>query len=504
MLFREKELMTLDGTERDLTADMTVIADDEKALGIAGLMGGEHSEITDDTTDLIFESACFNGAAIRRASKALGLRTEASSRFEKALTPALCMTALKRALELIGMLDAGEVVGGIIDVDVSNYKPVTLPFQPEWVNGFIGIDCSAERQKQILESIGFTVKDGIITVPGFRNDISHKADISEEIARFYGYDNIPDRKLSGAANAALTDEQKFLKRADNLMRSYGLTEIFTYSFMSPKNYDKICLAKDSPERRCVTISNPLGEDTSVMRTTAIPSMLDILSRNYNYRNDSAALYETATVYIPKDSDTLPDEDKKLVIGMYGQQYDFFSLKGAVEQLLALEGITDYDVCAVTDDPTFHPGRTADVRKDGRLIARLGEIHPQVCRNFEIDTRAYCAQIDLKTVFDLRNEDRTYEPLPKFPAVTRDIALVCDASLPVLTLSRAIRKAAGKNVESVSLFDVYQGEQIEKGKKSVAFNLKLRSKEGTLTDEQCDAVMSKAVKAVESLGAVLRS
>lgn len=499
-----EKITTLDDIERELNPEMTVIADENKAVAVAGVMGGEYSGIMDDTDTIVFESACFNGACVRRTSKALGLRTEASGRFEKELDPKACRLCLDRALELVQILDAGDVVNGAVDCDYSSKEPAVIDFDPDWVNSFIGIDCSAERQKQILEKLEFKVEDGKIIVPSFRNDCHHKADISEEIARFYGYDNIPDRKLSGLANAALTPMQSFTKMLDEAMRAYGLNEISTYSFISPKAYDKINLPKDSEKRNCVKILNPLGKDTSVMRTTAIPSMLDILAKNYNFRNESAALYEFAMTYTSRGLTELPIEKPYLIAGMYGSEYDFFSAKGVIEQLLAKCGITGCDVTAVKDDPTFHPGRFAHITKDGKLIAIVGEVHPSVCDNYGIETRAYIAQADVEDLFELRKTDLSYTHLPKFPAVTRDLAFVCDSDVPVLSLEKAVKDAVGAKLESINLFDVYQGTQIENGKKSVAFSLKLRSKEATLTDEECDSAMKKAVKAVSQLGAVLRS
>ena len=354
-------ITTLDGIERTLTTEMLVIADSDKPVAVAGVMGGEYSGIMDDTNTIVFESACFNGPSTRITSKKLGLRTEASGRYEKELDPQNCMPALMRALELVQLLDAGDVVNGIIDCDKSNKLQRTLPFLPEWVNSFIGIDVSADDQRAILERIDVKVQGDTIIVPSFRNDLEHLADISEEIARFYGYQNIPNRPLAGVANAALTEAQKMEKVVSSTMLACGFTEIATFSFISPKAYDKIRLPENSPKRNSVVISNPLGEDTSVMRTTVIPSMLDVLSRNYNNRNESAALFELSNEYIWKGPDELPDENEKLTIGMYGAQYDFFTLKGAVEELFDVVGIKDYDVEPLTDDPTFHPGRTAVIR-----------------------------------------------------------------------------------------------------------------------------------------------
>ncbi len=499
-----EKITTLDGIERTLDDSMLVIADSKKPVAVAGVMGGEYSGIMDDTTTIVFESACFNGPSVRRTAKKLGMRTEASGRFEKQLNPLDCDICLYRALELVKMLDAGDIVDGVVDCDHSDKELKTLEFDPDWVNNFIGIDVSAKDQKEILERIGFKVENNLITVPSFRNDIEHQADISEEIARFYGYENIPNRELSGVANGALTPIQLLQRKAENTLLACGYSEISTYSFISPKAYDKICLDKDDEKRNCVVISNPLGEDTSVMRTTAIPSMLDILARNYNNRNMDVAFYEFATQYTPQGEDTLPIEKPMIIIGEYGENSDFFSLKGAIEELLYMVGIDKYDIEAVCDNPTFHPGRTAKISLNGETLALFGEIHPQVLDNYGIGTRAYVAQVDFNLLFANRLETRTYKQLPKFPATTRDLACVCDDNIPVLNIEKVISEAVGNILESISLFDVYQGSQIPQGKKSVAFNLKLRAQDRTLTDEECDNAMNKAIKSLSKLGIMHRA
>lgn len=498
-----EEITTLDDTKRTLNSDMLVIADSKKPVAIAGVMGGEFSGIMDDTTTIVFESACFNGPSVRKTAKQLGMRTESSGRFEKQLNPFDCDTCLYRALELVKILDAGDIVNGVVDCDHSDKEPKTLPFNPQWVNDFIGIDLAPSEHKEILERIGFSVDNDVITIPSFRNDIEHQADISEEIARFYGYENIPNSKLSGVAKATLSPNQILKRKVENTLLACGYSEISTYSFISPKAYDKIGLDVSDEKRNCVTITNPLGEDTSVMRTTAIPSMLDVLARNYHNRNMDVAFYELATQYTPQGEDTLPIEKPMVIMGQYGNDSDFFSLKGAVEELLYVVGIDDFDIEAVTDNNTFHPGRTAKISKDGNQIALLGEIHPVVLDNYEIGTRAYIAEIDFNQLFAFRVETRSYKPLPKFPATTRDLAFVCDDNIPVLTLQKAISKAVGEILESILLFDVYQGSQIPQGKKSVAFNLRLRSSLRTLTDEECDKAMNNAIKALGELGIALR-
>ena len=497
-------ITTLDEIERTLTTEMLVIADSDKPVAVAGVMGGEYSGIMDDTNTIVFESACFNGPSTRITSKKLGLRTEASGRYEKELDPQNCMPALMRALELVQLLDAGDVVNGIIDCDKSNKLQRTLPFLPEWVNSFIGIDVSADDQRAILERIDVKVQGDTIIVPSFRNDLEHLADISEEIARFYGYQNIPNRPLAGVANAALTEAQKMEKVVSSTMLACGFTEIATFSFISPKAYDKIRLPENSPKRNSVVISNPLGEDTSVMRTTVIPSMLDVLSRNYNNRNESAALFELSNEYIWKGPDELPDENEKLTIGMYGAQYDFFTLKGAVEELFDVVGIKDYDVEPLTDDPTFHPGRTAVIRIGDEVISVIGEVHPSVLKNYDIGVKAYVAQVDFASLLKYGDNKRSYKALPKFPASSRDLSFVCDSDVPVMKIEKIIAKAVGKILEDIALFDVYVGSQIPEGKKSVAFSVRMRASDRTLTDAEADSAVKKAVDELEKLDITLRS
>ncbi len=500
-----ESITTLDGIERPLDDTMLVIADEKKPVAVAGVMGGEYSGIMDDTNTIVFESACFNGPSVRRTAKKLGMRTESSARFEKQLNPDDCDLCLKRALELVQLFDAGDVVNGIIDVYPTPKEVVTLPFDPDWVNKFIGIDCPSDEQKAILEKIGFQVEDGVITAPSFRIDIESQADISEEIARFYGYNNIPNTQLRGTADASLTDRQKFNRLVENTLLSSGLSETQTFSFISPKTYDKLCLPEDSDLRKNIVISNPLGEDTSVMRRTALGSMMEVLSRNYNNRNPKAFLYEVATVYVPHDTlDELPDEDQEIVIGMYGQDADYFKVKGILENLLDTVGIRDYDVVPVTDHPSFHPGRTAAIQVEGKQLAILGEVHPNVRGNYEIKARTYAALIDMELLEECSDLVRLYKQLPKYPVTTRDLAFVVDKITPVLVLEKAIKRAAGNILESIELFDVYAGEQIGKGKKSVAFNLIFRAEDRTLTDDECNNAVKKAIAAAEKLGAELRS
>lgn len=497
-------LTTLDGVERNLTEDMLVIADEEKASAVAGVMGGEHSGITEGTHTVVFESACFKGSSVRVTAKKLGMRTESSGRFEKGLDAQNCLPAIQRACELVELLGAGEVVDGVIDIDNTGYQPTVLHLDAEWINRFLGTDISEERMKQILTDLHFGVNGNEITVPSFRADVEHKADIAEEIARIYGYNNIPTTTAKGSPQGKYSEYQKFEQKINQTMLAQGLYEIMTYSFVSPKQYDKIRLPKDDPKRKSVVITNPLGEDTSIMRTNAIPSMMDILSKNYNNRNGAVSLYEIGNEYLPVEGEALPDEIPNLVLGMYGENKDFFTLKGVVENLLELLDIEDYDVTACAEDPTFHPGRCAILSKDGEEFGIIGEVHPLVCKNYEINTRVYVGKLDMFKLFALMNDEKTYVPLPKFPASARDLALLCDDSLPVLTMEKAIKNAAGKILEKVELFDVYKGSQIQQGKKSVAFNITMRAADRTLTDEEVGAAMSRILKAMEELGAQIRS
>ena len=500
-----EKITTLDGVERNLKTTNLVIADADKPIAIAGVMGGEYSGIVDDTTTIIFESANFSGSSVRLTAKDHGMRTDASSRYEKGLDPNAVLPALNRACELVEMLDAGDVMDGvIIDKHFDETSRVTIPFEPEWTNKFLGTDISKEAMIAYLEKIECTVENDIITVPTFRPDLQHKADIAEEVARFYGYNNISTTSVSGGAQGKYSPEQKFERTLNQSMLAMGMNEILTYSFISPKYYDKILMPQDCELRNSVTIRNPLGEDTSVMRTTALPSMMEILSKNYNNRNASAYLYEICREYIPTETDKLPIEKEVLIAGMYGDGADFFTAKGILEELLNKAGLQEYDIEASADEYTFHPGRCAVLSVQGERLGVLGEIHPQCTENYGIGTRVYIFKLDVAVLYKYANTEKSYTPLPKYPAVTRDIALLCDEVIPVITLQKAMEKAGGKIVESIKLFDVYQGKQIEAGKKSVAFNITMRSSEGTLTDEQANSAMNKMMTALEKMGATLRS
>ena len=497
-------ITTLDGVDRKLTNKQLVIADAKKPVAIAGVMGGEYSGIMDDTTTIVFESACFDGASVRVTARDQGMRTDASSRYEKGLDPNSCLPALDRACELVEMLDAGDVLDGTLMDDHSSRERRRIPLEHDWINRFLDVNLSADEMKAILAPLDCQFDGDDVLVPTFRPDLEHKADIAEEIARFYGYNNIPGTAISGGAQGKYSPVQKFMAKIGNTMLAQGMSEIMTYSFISPRCYDKINLPADSELRNSIVISNPLGEDTSIMRTIALPSMMEILAKNYNNRNASAALYELAKEYIPTTPDELPVEKNTLIGGLYGDGADFFQMKGIVEELLDAISVYDYDVEACRDNPSYHPGRCANLVKDGRVFGVMGEIHPVVAENYGMDCRVYCFSLDADALFEMAQPEKTYKPLPKFPAVTRDLALVCDESIPVGTLEKAIVRGGGALLENIQLFDVYQGAQIEAGKKSVAFSITLRSADSTLKDEQTAAVMKKVMKELEKAGAVLRS
>jgi phenylalanyl-tRNA synthetase beta chain len=496
-------ITTLDGTEHKLTAENLVIADAEKPVAVAGVMGGANSEITDGTTEIVFESACFNGPSVRRTARSLGMRTDASALYEKGLDPNNCLPALNRACELVELLDAGDVTDGAV-TDI-HYTPEhrKIRLDVDWINRFLGTSLSADAMREILKKLDCTFDGDDIVVPTFRPDLEHKADIAEEIARFYGYNKIPGTMLGGGAQGKYTPRQKFENAVGETMLSLGASEIMTYSFISPKYYDKIRMPADSPLRRSVTISNPLGEDTSIMRTTALPSMMESLSRNYNNRNESACLYELASIYLPTEEGKLPDERLKLICGMYGENTGFFEAKGMVEELFDRFGVQDWSIEAYAGDPAYHPGRCGKLAIGDEELGILGELHPKVAENYGMDCRVVSFTLDVETLFRHAQLVRTYTPLPKFPAVSRDLALVCADAIPVRKLEQAIREGAGRLLEAVKLFDVYKGEQIESGKKSVAFSVTLRSPEGTLTEEHVSGTMKKIIGKLEKAGASLR-
>jgi phenylalanyl-tRNA synthetase beta chain len=501
-----EKFKTLDGVERTLDSSMLVIADAEKAIAIAGVMGGENSEVKEDTEVIVLESANFNGTNVRLTSKKLGLRTEASSKFEKDLDPNLAEIAIKRACHLIQLLGAGEIVEGCIDIYPEPLMPHTIEVSSKWINEFLGTDIEVSKMKEILQSLEMKVEgDEIlkIEVPTFRQDIKIKEDIAEEIVRIYGYNKIPSKKIAGeTVEAVWTEEQKLIRTVKNTMAASGLYEAMTYSFVSPKVFDSIKLPQDSPLRNAIAISNPLGEDFSLMRTTGIPGMMECLGRNYARDNKEAALFEVTRVYLPT-SEPLPEEKDLLLIGMYGRG-DFYSIKGIVENLLVALGIDKAEFVREAENPTFHPGKTAKLLVRKKYAGVIGEIHPDVAENYGIEDRVYIAEIDLKTLFEASKRDKKYKALPKFPAVTRDIAMLISDDITVGEIESVIRKAGKELLEEVKLFDVYKGKQIPEGKKSVAYALTYRAENRTLKDEEVNKVHENIIKALgEKLGAQLR-
>ncbi len=498
-------LTTLDGQERHLTPNMLVIADEHRAVGLAGIMGGENSEIVDDTVDVVFESACFDGTCIRKGALALGMRTEASAKFEKGLDPLNTLPAVNRACELVELLGAGEVVDGVIDVLNFVPQPTVLPLEPDRINGLLGTDVAADEMTRILTSLGFAVKDGMVTVPSWRGDVKAMADLAEEVARFHGYDNIPCTLQRGeTTQGGYSDTQVLEQQLGADCRAMGYDEIITYSFISPTYYDKIRWPENDPRRESFRILNPLGEDTSIMRTTTLPSMLEILTRNYNYRNKAARLYELGRVYLPGGEDGLADEQKYLTLGLYGEGTDFYTLKGHIEGILRQIRAENVRFTAVKDDPSYHPGRCAAVWAGETKLGVLGQIHPLVAKSYGVDCELYCAELRFDALFAARGADPEYTALPRFPAVTRDIAVVCDESVTVGELEEAIARGAKGLLREVTLFDIYRGAGIAPGKKSVAFSLVLRADDRSLTSEEADADVESILQTLKTdCGAVLR-
>ncbi len=499
-------IQTLDEQTRNLTSNDLVIADGTRAVAVAGVMGGFNSEVKQDTTCIVFESATFDGGSVRQTAQRLGLRTEASSRYEKGLDPNNTVPALNRACELVQMLGCGEVVGGMIDV-VSDIKaPVTLTISPEKVNSFLGTNIPSSDMVSTLTKLGFDVKNGeslIVTAPTFRPDIERFADVAEEIARFYGYDNIPSTLLSGEATVGgKTPVQKLRDKINNTLTGAGLCEIYTYTFTSPSYFEKLRIPEDSELRNTVKITNPLGEDTSIMRTTTIASMLDILSYNYNHRNENAALFEIGKIYLPK-GDILPEEPEKVTIGVYGE-CDFFSVKGILDKLFTTLNVKDTEYTRESENPTFHPGKCANISANGVNIGIMGEIHPNVLDTYEIGTSAYVAELDLAAILKLSTDTVKYKQLPRFPAAQRDIALLVDKTVAAGDLEKTIKKAGGDILDSIKLFDIYEGAQIPEGKKSIAYAIFFRAADRSLTNEEIAKVYNKIIKDLEyKNGALLR-
>ena len=502
---REGEtIQTLDGNERKLTPNMLCICDEHKPVCVAGVMGGANSEIVGDTAMVLFESANFNGVSVRRTASALGMRTDASSRYEKGLDMMNTIKAVERACELVELLGCGEVVDGVMDVVAKEKAPTVVKLEPDKINALLGTELGEDLMREILVSLGFILNGDDIYVPSWRGDVEHYSDIAEEVARFYGYNKIPCTLMRGeTTRGGFSEQQRFDRAIGGAVRALGYDEIITYSFISPTYYDKIRMPKDSSLRNSLKILNPLGEDTSIMRTTILPSMLEIIARNHSYRNKSARLYELGKIYLPRE-DGLADEPKYLSLGAYGDGVDFFSFKGSIETLLHELRITDVKYVACTDNDSYHPGRCAKVYAGETYLGVFGQIHPLVAANYGMDTEVYTAELSFDAMYEKRGDIPVYQPLPKFPAVTRDIAVVCDEAVTVGALEESIRRGAKGLLKDVSLFDIYRGPGVAIGKKSVAFNLVLRADDRSLTGEEADEDVQSILAALKAdHNAVLR-
>lgn len=500
--------MTLDGVERNVDSSMLMINDGEKAIGIAGIMGGENSKITDDVTTLVFEAACFDGTNVRLSAKKLGLRTDASGKFEKGLDPNNAEAAINRACQLIEELGVGEVVGGMIDVYPVKREEKRVAFNPEKINQLLGTSISKEEMLGYFTALelGYDEEKEELVIPTFRQDLEHMADIAEEVARFFGYDNIPTTLPTGEATAGkLSFKLRVEEVAKNIAEFCGFSQAMTYSFESPKVFDKLLVPQDSKLREVVTIMNPLGEDYSIMRTTSLNGMLTSLATNFNRRNKNVRLYEIGNIYLPKALPVteLPEERTQFTLGMYGEG-DFFTMKGVVEEFFEKAGLhkkISYDPNA--EKSFLHPGRQANIMYRGNVVGYMGEVHPQVAENYSINERVYIAVIDMPYIVEYASFDRKYTGIAKFPAVTRDISMVMKKEILVGQVEEIIEKKGGKLLESYQLFDIYEGEQILAGHKSVAYSITFRASDRTLEDKDVNEAMDKILNALQGLGIELR-
>ena len=503
-----EKFVTLDGQERTLDSSMLMICDAEKPVGIAGIMGGENSMITDDVDAILFEAACFDGTNIRLSGKKLGMRTDAQSKFEKGLDPNNASAAIDRACQLIEVLGCGEVVGGMVDVYGKVKEPHEIPFQPERINRLLGTDLSAEQMLDYFKSLEleYDADRNVMIIPTFRQDLLGTADLAEEVARFYGYSNIPSTLPSGESTSG---KVSFKHRVEDVAKETaefcGFSEGMTFSFESPKVFDKLCLDADDPLRQAITIANPQGEDYSIMKTTPLNGMLVSLARNFNRRNKDVKLYEMAKIYLPK---SLPlteyaDERVQFTLGFYGEG-DFFTMKGVVEEFLERAGmhdIVDYDPNA--GKSFLHPGRQANIIYQGKVIGYMGEVHPEVCENYDMKTRAYIAVLDMPFITEMATFDRHFKGIAKHPAVNRDISMVVKKDILVGQIEKVIREKGGHHLESYHLFDIYEGSQIKAGYKSVAYSITFRANDRTLEEKDITAAMDKIIAGLEDLGIELR-
>lgn len=504
-----EKFITLDEEERTLTSDVLNIKDGERTVGLAGIMGGLNSEVKEDTTAIIFESANFNGTNIRVSSQKLGLRTEASSRFEKDLDPNLVQIAMNRACHLIEELGAGEVMDGTIDIYPEKLQPHSLEIDYNWINKFLGTDLTKEAMAQYLGRLDLITEIKgetlVVNVPTFRGDINIKEDVAEEVARIYGYNNIPTTVIRSVnTKGGKNKKQQLDDKVIEALIGSGLNQSISYSFVSRKVFDKILLDNESSLRNAIAIRNPLGEDYSIMRTTTIPSMMESLARNYSRNNEAARLFEIGKVYIPnEDLNKLPEERNLATVGLYGD-VDYFHIKGVVENILEALGVEKFSFKRESENSSFHPGKTAALYIKKDLVGILGEVHPDVADNYGVDARCYIAELNLDLLYSCSNLDKKYKALPKFPAVTRDMAILIDDSVLVQDIEDIMWKQGGNIVESIKLFDVYKGEQVPAGKKSIAYSIIYRLENKTLTDVEVNKVHDKIVRTLENrLGAQLR-
>ncbi len=504
-----EKFISLDSIPHDLDSTMLVIADSKKAVALAGVMGGENSEITDETATVVFESATFHPGNVRVTAKKLGMRTESSARFEKGLDCENTMPALDRACELVELLGAGEIVNGTIDVYPTKKEKATLPLDADVINNFLGVNLTLEYMAETLRKLEFEVSDDLktVTVPFFRDDVRCMNDLAEEIIRMFGYNEIQST-LSNSASptvGARTDRQSFDVRLHDMLVGMGFNEIETFSFVSPSYYDKIRLAADDSRRKCVVISNPLGEDTSVMRTTALPSMLKVLGDNYSVKNRDMLLFEMAKVYLPTAPDTLPDEPSRLTLGFTSadDKVGFYRMKGYIEAVLAIAGIGNAEFKSCKTEPAYHPGRCAEIFVGGVSLGVFGEAHPETADNYGIGCKVYLAELALDAIYDARRVEIRYTAIPKHPAIERDFSFVCDETVEAGSVASVI-KAANELVASVELFDIYRGPQIGEGKKSMSYAVMLRGADRTLTDTEADEAVAAILGALEKeLGVKLR-